>query len=317
MKKFLEFDVFDAVLDYDQKVKEHNRKVKLAGNIFKIFAVVLAMIVLMMAVPQMSDNLNSIYVESGKYPFSIFVFEVGSGNCVLLHSDEYNILVDCGRELVQFEILDVLDYLDIDRLDLVILTHPDKDHIGNMAEVVSKVEVNRFLTCENGDYDLTETYENLIAALDSRGIEAEYAKAGDSIRFGDIILDVVSPTKVYDTSNNNSVVVKVGYNGFTALLTGDAGKSAENDIIESGADISADVLLAAHHGSASSTNDEFLEAVDPEYALISVYQSDYLPSDKALRRLIEYGCDILRTDVSGSILVTVDESGEFGIYTDR
>lgn len=316
MKMFPEFDDFDAVLDYKNKLAEYKKKRKLFESVVKGCVIALVMSVLLLIVPQMSENLNSIYLKSSKYPFSLFVFNVGSGNCVLLHSDECNVLIDCGRELVQFEILDVFNYLDIDKLDLMILTHPDKDHIGNMADVAKHIEINRFITCENGDYELTELYEDLLSVLDSTGIEIEYAKAGDNITFGDVALDIVSPTKVYDNSNNNSVVVKVSFRGFTALLPGDVGKAAERDIVDRGIDLSADVLLTAHHGSGSSTTDEFLEAVNPEYALISVYQSDYLPSDKTLRRLLEHGCDILRTDESGSIMVAVNENGEFGFYTE-
>ena len=314
MKNFLEFDEFDAILEHNKKLSDYKAKLGCFEDFFKLSAVVLAGILLIFSVPHFNTNLTSIYLESMNYPFSLFVFEVGSGSCALLHSDECNVLVDCGKEIWQFDILDIFDYLDIDKLDLMILTHPDKDHIGDMAEVAENVEIDRFVTCENGDYELTEYYENLLKTLELRDIEVEAVKAGDRISFGDVVLDVVSPTKVYNSTNNNSVVVKVSYNGFTALLTGDAGKAAESDILSSGYDISANVLQVAHHGSGSSTTEEFLEAVDPDCALISVYQSDYLPNDYTLGRLIDYGCDVFRTDVSGSILVAVNENGDFRIY---
>lgn len=252
------------------------------------------------------SNLTSIYGQSERYPVAMYVLDSGSANCVLVCSAEGNILVDCGQEKAQRNVLDTLDILDIHTLDLVILTHPDKDHIGNLEQVIKTVDVKRFITCENGDYELTSIYRSLEAKLNESHIDIETAKSGDRIAFGELTLDVVSPIMVYDTSNNNSIVVKLVYGDFTALLTGDIGKQAEADILESGADISARVLLVPHHGSGSSTTEEFLQGVNPEYAIISVEQTDYLPGDKTLARLIDFGCEIYRTDVSGNIVVLSD-----------
>ena len=260
-------------------------------------------------------NLVSVYTASERYPISVYVTDCGSANCVLVHSVEGNILVDCGQEKAEKNILDTLDILNIDTLDTVILTHPDKDHIGNLEQVLDSVNVKRFITCENGDYELSEIYDSLVSKLGEKNIEVETAKSGDKILLGELTLDVVSPIMVYDTTNNNSVAVKLRYKNFTALLTGDIGKKAESDIIESGADISASVLLVPHHGSGSSTTEEFLETVNPEYAIISVEQSDYLPNNGTLARLVDFGCEIYRTDISGNIVV-VSDGKEIEILTE-
>ncbi len=253
-----------------------------------------------------NNNLISVYTESERYPISLYILDSGSANCVLAHSEEVNILVDCGKEKADKNVLDTLDILGIDTLNLAILTHPDKDHIGNLEQVTDSVAVERFVTCENGDYELSEIYNSLVSKLRENDITVETVKSGDKISFGELTLDVVSPIMVYDTSNNNSVAVKLRYKNFTALLTGDIGKKAEEDIVESGADISANVLLVPHHGSGSSTTEEFLKAVNPKYAIISVEQSEYLPNDGTLTRLINFGCEIYRTDVSGNIIVVSD-----------
>ena len=252
------------------------------------------------------NNLTSVYAESERYPVSLYILDSGSANCVLVHSEEGNILIDCGHEKADKNVLDTLDILGIDTLELVILTHPDKDHIGNLEQVIDNVNVERFITCENGDYELSEIYSSLVSKLDEKNIAIETASSGDRMTFGELTLDVVSPIMVYDTANNNSVVVKLCYNKFTALLTGDIGKKAEADIAAGGEDISAEVLLASHHGSGSSTTEEFLEKVNPRYAVISVEQSDYLPNDGTLTRLVNFGCEIYRTDVSGDIVVVSD-----------
>ncbi len=262
------------------------------------------------------SGLSSVYMQSEQYPFSMFFFNVGRANAVLIHSDEYNILVDSGMEKLQTNMLDSLELLGVEDLDLVILTHPDKDHIGNMTDIVNNATVERFITCENGDYELTQIYEALLSALENNGIEVEYAKAGERLIFGDLQIDIVSPNTVYDSSNNNSIAVKLTYKDFSAFLSGDIEKEAENDILQSGADISADVLCVAHHGSGNSSTEDFLKAVCPKCAIISVEQNDYLPSDKTLSRLINLGCDIYRTDEAGTICV-VSDGKDYKIITEQ
>lgn len=252
------------------------------------------------------NNLASIYNQSEKYPISVYVIDSGTANCVFIRSEEGNILVDCGQEKADKNVLNLFKILGIDELDLVILTHPDKDHIGNLEEVIENVNVKRFITCKNGDYELTDLYNSLVFELNKKNIDIEAARAGNKISFGELTLDVVSPIMVYDTSNDNSVVVKLCYRKFTALLTGDIGKAVEEDILESGEDISSMVFLVPHHGSGGSTTEEFLKRVNPKYAIISVEQTDYLPSDKTLSRLIKFGCKIYRTDIEGNIVVLSD-----------
>lgn len=245
-----------------------------------IFLVILSMITgVVLVVPSLGSYWNTIFIKSGissiytqseQYPMSIFFFDVGSANAILIRCDGYNILVDSGLEKMPMSVLDYFDILGVSKLDTVILTHPDKDHIGNMSEVAEKIQIDRFITCQNGDYDLTQTYVDLIETLNAVNIDVEYAAAGDTLVFGDLVLNVVSPTKIYDTANDNSVAVKLIYKDFSAFLSGDIGGEAENDILLSGADISADLLCVAHHGSGSSSTDDFLEAVSPECAVISV-----------------------------------------------
>lgn len=262
-----------------------------------------------------NSGVSSVYMESSEYPFSMFFFNVGRANAVLIRSEDYNILIDSGMERVQTNMLDTFELLEVEKLDLVVLTHPDKDHIGNMADIVNSISVSRFITCENGEYELTQIYSDLLTSLKSKGIDVEYAKAGDSLAFGDLQLDVVSPNKVYESSNNNSVAIKLKYKNFSAFLSGDIEKEAEEDILQSGVDISADILCVAHHGSGGSSTEDFLNAVSPEIAIVSVEQNDYLPSNKTLSRLVNIGCEIYRTDECGTICVVCDDK-DYKIITE-
>lgn len=262
-------------------------------------------------------EIESVYTQAEDYQLSIYCFDVGSASSILICSDEFNILIDCGQEKAQCDVKNQMELLSVDKLDLVVLTHPDKDHIGNMAEVIDEIEVDRFITCENDDdYEPTKTYEELLCELSDENINIEYAYCGEELNFGELNLKVVSPVQVYDKTNNNSVAMRLSYKDFSMFLSGDMEKKAEKDVLENGEYLESDVLYVAHHGSSSSTTREFLSAVDPNDAIISVSQSEYLPSDQTLARLVDYGCDIFRTDEMGTIVVTTDGNG-YTILTDK
>ena len=251
-------------------------------------------------------SIESIYTQIKQYPFAVVMLDSGSANCALILCGGQSVLVDCGQEKAEKNVLDVLKIMNIDEIDLAVLTHPDKDHIGNFEQVTDAVTVHRFVTCENGSYELSSYYNRLIKKLGENNIIPETAKAEDRFTYDELILEVISPEKVYDKSNDNSLVIKASYRDNSVLLTGDISKKAEEDILRSSADISANVLLVAHHGSSSSTSQAFLESVAPEYAVISVQQEDYLPNDSTLERLIDYGCRLYRTDYFGNIAALSD-----------
>lgn len=253
-----------------------------------------------------NSGISSIFTQSEKYPMAIFFFDVGRANAVLIRCEDCCVMVDCGMEKVQGNSLDYLSVLGIEKIDMLVLTHPDKDHIGNMSELVNLIEVDSFITCPNGEYELTQTYRDLLNSLDNRNISVEYAKAGDVFKIGALQLNVVSPNKVYDTTNNNSLAIAAKYGDFSVFLSGDIQEEAERDILSNNFDISADVLCVAHHGSGYSTIEDFLNKVNPKTAIISVEENDFLPSAEVLTRLTDIGCEILRTDECGTVAVVSD-----------
>ena len=254
-------------------------------------------------------GLESVYSASERYPLSVYFPDCGSAGCAIIHG-ERDALIDCGREKAQFDIMQTFDYLGIDALELAVLTHPDSDHIGSFPEVAEKVGIERFLTCEYSKTCESDLYGELSGVLERQGIPIGYAIAGEKIAIGGASLEVISPAKVYKASNDNSVVLRLCCGEFSALFTGDITSRAERDILSGGADISADLLYVAHHGSAGSSSEEFLTAVSPKYAVISVEESEYLPAGETIRRLMDCGCEIYRTDVSGTIAVLTDGTDE-------
>lgn len=248
-------------------------------------------------------DLTPSYTEAQAYRLAVCCPEIGSGGCTLIHTDEANILIDCGRERAQSNVCNMLDDLGITVIDLAVLTHPDSDHIGNFEEVSQKYTIGQFVTCEYSHLNGGNNYCSLENALQAKNVPISFVSAGDRFMIGDLTLDVIAPTKMYESSNDNSVAIRLTYGEFNALFMGDVSKKAEKDILAGGSDVSADLLYVPHHGSAGSSCEEFLKAAMPKYAVISAQESRYHPASQTISRLRDIGCEIYRTDISGDIYV--------------
>lgn len=242
---------------------------------------------------------------------SVHYIDVGQGDCALVKADGTNVLIDSGEYTAAEDVIAYLSDLGIDRLDMVIASHPHSDHIGSMNKVIDKfgvdVVVMPKLTAEM--IPTTSSYEKLLRSIKKCGGKIEYAKVGNVYEFAEgCELEIIAPVKDYDDLNNYSIVARLRHGNKSFLFTGDIEKSAERDILDSGADISADVLKIAHHGSHTSSLKAFLQAVAPEYAVISVGSpNDYgHPHKETTKLLNNLGITVYRTDRSGSITFISD-----------
>ncbi len=249
-------------------------------------------------------NVGSDFIKAERSEAAIYFPDAGNAGCAIVKTPDAAILIDCGREKAQHDIIAVLDDLNIETIDMAVLTHPDSDHIGDFARVSQEKTISSFVTCEYSLAGGNEGYDKLSETLISSGIKCECTHTGDVYTFGDTVITVISPDKIYNDSNDNSVVMKLEYGNHTALFTGDISSKAERDILNSNADIKADILQVPHHGSAGSSTTEFLEAVKPKTAVISAQESRYLPSGEAIARLRECGCEIRRTDEEHGVMIT-------------
>ena len=148
----------------------------------------------------------------------------------------------------------------------------------------------------------------MIESAERSKTSIEYAEVGKTYSFGDSSLEILAPVEDYEDYNNYSIVCKFTYGNSSFLFTGDIEKLAERDIVESGADLSSDVIKIAHHGSKTSSLKIFLQAANPEYAVISVgAPNDYgHPSEETLEILKLLGIKIYRTDRHGDIVFFTD-----------
>ncbi len=254
----------------------------------------------------------------GQPQLLIAMLDVGQGDSILVGSDGQYLLVDAGDNTRGDDVLQALADMGVQRLAAVVGTHPDSDHIGGMDTVIDGIDVDAvYMSALESN---TRTYEDLLDAIDRRGLTVTVPKPGQEIRLGSAVVRFLWPPRGHEDSkdNNHSIVLRVSGAGYTALLTGDIEKRAEKALLQSGEYLDCDILKVAHHGGASSSSQEFLDEARPDIALIGVGAgNDYgHPKADVLRRLDGIGAQVYRTDRNGAVTVAVID-GELTIQTER
>jgi len=247
---------------------------------------------------------------------------VGEGDCILIEAPKgKTILIDGGG--TPFNDFDVgsklvIPYLrrkGINRINLMILTHPDLDHLEGLVYVVKELKVDNFL--DNGFGGNLPEYRELMELIKEKNIPYYQLTAGDQIILNqDLEILVLNPfynPYFYEKSdlNNASIVIKLFYKNAKFLFTGDIEAEAEKEMLSFWYNLESDILKIAHHGSISSTSSEFLEKVDPKIAIISAKSNNFdHPHPKIIQRLEEKKIKIYRTDQNGTIIIHTDGDGQ-------
>lgn len=236
--------------------------------------------------------------------------DVGQGDAILVSHGEKQILIDggpSGQKLLE-KIGEYVPFWDR-KIDVVIATHPDADHITGLVDVIRNYSVDQMI--ESGAQSESQVFAALEKTAKDKKVEKQLARRGMRIKLSDEVeLEVFSPTGgaidglKKDDTNSASIVVKLtsGENSF--LFVGDLPLEAENQLIGARLSLDSDVLKVSHHGSKSATSEQFLELVSPEEAVISVGKSNRYghPTEEVLERLKNDNVKILRTDLSGDVV---------------
>ena len=244
--------------------------------------------------------------EADAYDLSVHFIDVGKADGIYIRCNGKHILIDSGDVEYSGTVTNYLKRQGVEVLDMVVVTHFDRDHIGGMANVLMEFEVKRFLMPELPEELVPDSaaYETMIYALGARRVPAESPDIGDRFSLGGMEIRVLGPQRVYDDMNDNSILLKMTYGEISFLFMGDAEENAEKDLLEQGYDLRSTVLKVGHHGSKTSTSQELLDAVMPQAAVISVGEDrNELPKTQVLDRLSENGAAVFRTDLNGTIVM--------------
>lgn len=252
----------------------------------------------------------------------VHFIDVGQADSILLECDGKFALVDGGSAGDGDAVAAYLAMQGVEKLDLVVATHPHGDHIGGLSYVIDSYPVDHVWS--SSIPNSTNAVRNFLKSVSRRGLEAETPEVGQVFTLGTSTITVLGPVKEYDDLNNYSIVLMVQHGDNRFLLTGDMERIAENDLVESGADLKADVLKVGHHGSESSTGYRFLREVMPTYAVISCGKDNSYghPDEDPLSRLRDAEVTVLRTDEHSTIVARSDGEdiyfmwGEEHIYRD-
>jgi len=196
-------------------------------------------------------------------------------------------------------------------IDLIVLTHPEHDHISGLLGVLDRYEVERVMW--TGVLRDTAEYQEWLALLEGEGAEVTAAEAGQKIISADAMFTVLSPAEnlwgeEVNNTNNSSVIMRLDFGETSFLFTGDAYQSVERKLVAADKDVASDVLKVGHHGSKTSTAEDFLAVSSPQTAVISVGEGNSYghPDPEVLELLDKYDINVLRTDRQGDIKMFSD-----------
>lgn len=261
--------------------------------------------------------LISIYLSQPQ--LQIHFLDVGQGDCAIIQYKGYNLMVDTGGimgvDIGQRALIPTFNYLGINKIDYLFITHPHYDHFGALESIINHIEIERILF---PDHDLmySTSFVSILEKVENSGTELITIKKGDQLKLGDLSKIVLHPTREFSPTqspaNNISLVTLLEYRGCTTLFAGDIEAEAEKYLLQFLAP--ADILKVAHHGSATSSLEEFLEKVTPKSAIISVGNNRYgHPSKEVLDRLEQRDIEIFTTENNGMITVKIHRTGRYKI----
>ncbi|MCI8497039.1 MAG: MBL fold metallo-hydrolase [Clostridiales bacterium] len=267
------------------------------------------------AIPTWNDIFGAVGLEPEVKPVAdgemqVHFVDVGQADCILVTCNGKNMLIDAGNNADGDGIVQYLNKQGIEKLDLVIGTHPHEDHIGGLDNVIDAFEVGTVIMPKIPDsiVPTTKTYTSVLKSIQNKGLKITTPKYGSTYELSGAVLTILGPVADYSDLNNMSVVCRLVYGDTSFLFTGDAEAEAEEDILKKSPQLESTVLKFGHHGSSTSSSEAWLDAVKPKYGVImcetgNKYGHPHRETLDAMkgRNIYDY-----RTDLDGTVLMTSD-----------
>jgi len=242
----------------------------------------------------------------------VHFIDVGQGDAIYVRTPGgKHYLVDTGTRSSRRTIIPYLKYLKVDKISAVLISHGHADHMGGLYYIAGEIPVETLLF--SGYMHPGKHNSKTLKRLEEQGTQKKALRRGDRLELDKgVVVEVLSPPKEWDLevedANDGSVVVKLTFGEIDFLLTGDAERYAEKEMVKQKLALKSEFLKVGHHGSNTATSAPFLELVDPLYAVITCGENNKFkhPHPETLEALKQQGATILRTDQNGTI----------GVYTD-
>ena len=301
-------------------LKKHEIKKLLKSLILLVFLIFLAVAFFLTNTKEnywenLSEKLN-ISSQVTNSEMEVHFLNVGGADCAYIRCGDYKILIDAADKEPTESVCEYLSNHNVKKLDLVIMSHPHRDHIGQMKSVIDNFEIGKFVQSDIPESVLptSVTYENMLKALVDKKVNTKTLAAGDKFNLGDLKFKVLGPVKSSENINNCSLVVKVVYKDVSFLFTGDAEKFEENSMLKSKRNLNATVLKVGHHGSTTSTTPNFLKSVNPKYVVVS---SENKPNKNSVIKRLEESCDKVYTTYENGNIVFATDGNNIDIKTEK
>lgn len=244
-----------------------------------------------------NDNLRNMKVH---------YIDVGEGDSIFIElPNEKTMLIDAGEAVEGKKVINYIKQLGYSNIDYIVGTHPHTDHIGGLAQVINSFDLGKIYMPKV--ISTSKTYENLLNTISMKGLKIQTARAGvNIINEKNLLIDIIAPNRdSYSDLNNYSIVIKITYKNRKFIFMGDAEMISENEILT---DVTADIVKVGHHGSNTSSGQNFVDRVNAKYAIISVGSDNNYnhPNMNIVNRWENSGAKVYRTDLSGTIIAITD-----------
>ncbi len=311
---------------------KHRRKTRQKKKIGSIFATFLAMVLAFAILVTLNSALHfssdlpswqqirtefESYLKDGEKQIQsvsgtakVHFIDVGQGQCTLIQADGSNVLIDAGENDQGEKVVSYLQSQGVTQIDYAVGSHPHSDHIGGMDVVIDAIPTKRIILPElpSDLVPTTKTYLDLLDAVERNGVQVIPAKVGEEYALNGGSIRVLGPAGEFNDLNSMSVGIKFTYGERSFLTTGDMEQEAEEALLQTGEDLSADVYALGHHGSKTSNSMDLLRKVQAEYYIAQAgYRNEYgHPHEEVLERVKKLGGTFLRSDQDGTVVFTTD-----------
>ncbi|MCD8153542.1 MAG: MBL fold metallo-hydrolase [Clostridiales bacterium] len=284
----------------ERRKRRFSGKRSIRGGFFGRGLVAVLLSILLTVCPGNLFWLSPVQAAEQTGDMAVHILDVGQGLAILVQSGGQNLVYDGGGRETSSYVVSYLENQQVSTIDYLISSHYDEDHLAGLVGCLNSFQVNMVI---GSDYlQDTQIYESFMAAVEEEGLQVQHPEIGSEYAFGTGSFTVLAPQAISSSDNDNSVVIKLENGSNSFLFAGDAESGSEEAMLSSGLDLSCDVLVLGHHGSASSTSWDFLAATVPEYAVISCGDGNAYghPHEETMEKLSSMEISVFRTDVQGS-----------------